>query len=378
VRIAIVSREMPPHGGGIGSWSAKAARGLARLGNEVHLFTAAHDGEPAAETVAGVRVHRLSPANVRPHSLGWAWAVRKAVVAAGPFQVVQACEWDAEAVIYSLRPVAPLVTRLATPHYLVQAANDAPWPQRVRSSFTSRLERLQVHRSRRVISPTRVLADEVARAWGIDRNSVGVVPTGIDPPQISSAPLPDFLTESPYILYFGRLEVRKGVDTLLEALPAVLSRLPEVRCVLIGEDLGYRGAPFADYARRRCAAFSSRIHFLPRMAHPELFRIVAGAALVAIPSRWENLANTCLESMVLGRAILATSGSGFNEVLTDGVDGLLVRPGDPAALAEAAIAALGDPALLARLGDAARKRAADFTVDAMAAGLMEVYGRLAS
>ena len=377
MRIAIVSRELPPHGGGIGSWSSKAARGLARLGNEVHLFTQMHDGEAEEETVAGVRLHRLAPANLRPHSMGWSLAVRRAVLGAGPFQVVQACEWDAEAFIYALRPSAPLVTRLATPHFLVQAANGASWPQRVRSSLTSRLERMQARRSRRVISPTRVLADKVAVAWGIDRDRIGLVPTGIDPPQISSAPLPEFLSESPYLVYFGRLEVRKGVDTLIEALPAVLAEHPHVQCVLIGEDMGYKGAPFAQYAAQRCAAYSSRIHLLPRMAHPELFRIVANAALVVIPSRWENLANTCLESMVLGRAILATSGSGFNEVLTDGVDGLLVPPGDPTALAEAAIAALGDPTLLARLGDAARRRAADFTVDAMAMQLMEIYGDLA-
>ena len=48
----MISRELPPYGGGIGSWSWKAGRGLARLGNEVHLFTEAHDGEPNEDEVA--------------------------------------------------------------------------------------------------------------------------------------------------------------------------------------------------------------------------------------------------------------------------------------------------------------------------------------
>jgi glycosyltransferase involved in cell wall biosynthesis len=156
----------------------------------------------------------------------------------------------------------------------------------------------------------------------------------------------------------------------------VLSAHPDVHCVFIGEDLTFKGVPFVKYAQQRCATEWPRIHFLPRMAHSELFGIVANAALVAIPSRWENLANTCLESMILGRAIIATSGSGFNEVLTDGVDGLLVPPGDSAALAGAAIKALGDPALLRRLGAAARVRANDFTVDGMAGGLMKVYAQV--
>jgi glycosyltransferase involved in cell wall biosynthesis len=80
--------------------------------------------------------------------------------------------------------------------------------------------------------------------------------------------------------------------------------------------------------------------------------------------------------MVLGRAIIATTGSGFNEVLTDGVDGRLVPPGNAELLAAAMIASLNDPALLARLGSAARIRAHDFTVDRMAGQLQQVYGRL--
>ncbi len=376
MRIAIVSRELPPHGGGIGSWSLKASRGLARLGNTVRLITEAHEGESADELVMGVHVHRIQPANLRPYSLAWAWAAAREVEALGTVDVVQACEWDAEALICALRPRAPLVTRLATPHFLVQATNDAPWRQRLRSTFTSRMERTQTRRSRRVISPTRTLAKEVARSWRIDLESISVVPTGIDPPQLSSAPIPPFLVEAPYILYFGRLERRKGVDTLIDALPAVLGAHRDAHCVFIGEDLTLKGVPFAQYAHERDPEHWGRIHFLPRMGHGELFNIVANAALVVIPSRWENLANTCLESMVLGRAIIATSGSGFNEVLTDGVNGLLVPPGDSRALADAAITALGDPALLERLGAAARARAGDFTVDGMARRLQEVYGQL--
>jgi glycosyltransferase involved in cell wall biosynthesis len=378
VRIAIISRELPPHGGGIGSWSWKAGRGLARLGNEVHLFTEAHDGEPNQDLNSGVHIHRLRPARVRPHSVAWAWSAARAVAAAGKFDVVQACEWDAEAMVYALRPVSPLVTRLASPHYMVQASNVAPLRKRLRSAFTSRMERMQARRSRRVISPSLHLAREVAQRWRMDLDSISIVPTGIDPPQISTAPIPASLEGARYLLYFGRLEIRKGVDTLIDALPAVMAVDRDVHCVFIGEDMTYNGIPFVEYAKERCAEFWSRIHFLPRMAHPELFGIVANATLVVIPSRWENLANTCLESMVLGRAIIATTGSGFDEVLTNGVDGLLVPPGDSGKLAGAVTSALGDPALLERLGAAARLRASDFTVDGMARRLQRIYGELSA
>ena len=373
MRIAIISRELPPFGGGIGSWSQKASQGLARIGHDVHVFTQAREGLSTEDLADGVHVHRAVPARMRPSSLGWAWAVANALTRYGRFDVVQACEWDAEAVTYALRPSAPLVTRLATPHFLVQAANGAPAVQRARSLLTSRLERAQARRSRRLISPTRALAQTVAREWGIAEQAITVVPTGIDPPALVPGPGLPFLGEAPFILYFGRLEVRKGVDVLIDALPEVLGAHADVHCVFIGEDLGFRGRPFAEYAEERCGGLSERLHFLPRMPHADLFRIVAAATLVAIPSRWENLANTCLESMVLRRAILTTSGSGFDEVLTDDVDGILVPPGDVRALAAAATAALGDPDRLERLGAAAARRAEDFTVDGMARRLEEVY-----
>ena len=376
MRIAIVSRELPPYGGGIGSWSQKASVGLVRLGHDVHIFTQAREGLPTEDIAAGVHLHRVAPANVRPRSLGWSWAVSRALTRYGSFDVVQACEWDAEAVAYALRPSAPLVTRLATPHYLVQAANGAPRRQRARSLLTSGLERMQARLSRRVISPTRALATAVAGRWGLDEASITVVPTGIDAPAPSAGTGQAFLGEAPFILYFGRLEVRKGVDVLIDALPEILAAHRDVHCVFIGEDIGYRGRPFAEYARERCGEVWDRLHFLPRMPHAELFRIVAAATLVAIPSRWENLANTCLESMVLRRAIVTTSGSGFDEVLTDGVDGILVPPGNAAALAAAAVSVLGDPAELDRLGAAAARRAEAFTVDGMARRLEEVYASL--
>lgn len=373
MRIAIVSRELPPFGGGIGSWSQKASQGLARIGHEVHVFTQAREGLPTEDLADGVHVHRAVPARIRPSSLGWAWAVANALTRHGRFDVVQACEWDAEAVTYALRPSAPLVTRLATPHFLVQAANGAPAIQRARSLLTSRLERAQARRSRRLISPTRALAEAVARKWGLAERSISVVPTGIDRPAVVPGPGLPFLGEAPFILYFGRLEVRKGVDVLIDALPEVLGAHGDVHCVFIGEDIGFRGRPFADYAKDKCGKVWERLHFLPRMPHEELFRIVAAATLVTLPSRWENLANTCLESMVLRRAILTTSGSGFDEILTDDVDGILVPPGDARALATAATSVLGDPDRLERLGAAAARRAEDFTVDGMARRLEEVY-----
>lgn len=376
MRLALVCRQLPPLGGGIGAYTEKTAAALAALGHEVHVVSEAPDGRPGSERRDGVVVHRLAPSRLRPRTLGRAWTVARALRRLGPFDVVQGCEWGGEAALFALRPTAPLVTRLATPHFLIERLNGVPAGQRRRQATSRLLERLQARRSARVISPSTALADQVAAAWRLPREAITVVPTGIRLPHLDpAAPAPEGITE-PFVLYFGRLERRKGVDVWLEALPRVLQRHPELHAVLAGDDAGIDGRPVADLARELCAEHSANLHLLPHLPQDRLFPLVARATLVVLPSRWENLANTCLEAMALGRPVLATTGSGFEPLIRDGVEGLLVPPGDAEALAAAALRALADPAALQRMGEAARRRAAEYELGAMAVRLAEVHESL--
>jgi glycosyltransferase involved in cell wall biosynthesis len=265
------------------------------------------------------------------------------------------------------------VTRLATPRYIVDQQNHTPRAQRRHLALRRWLERDQTRRSARVICPSRTLAGEVARRWGFDADAVTIVPTGIQLPRLVVGGPPEELRGINYILFFGRLEPRKGVDTWIEALPRVLESNPTLHAVFVGEDLGMGGRSFEDHARERCARDMARLHFLPALPHPRLFPIVAGARLVVMPSRFESLANACLEAMALSRPVIATTGTGLAEMITDSVDGFLIAPGDAAALEAAACAALADDQLLTRIGRAARRRAADFDLDAMVGRLLGVY-----
>jgi glycosyltransferase involved in cell wall biosynthesis len=77
--------------------------------------------------------------------------------------------------------------------------------------------------------------------------------------------------------------------------------------------------------------------------------------------------------MALGRPVVATHRTGLSELITDGVDGFLIDPGDAAALATTVRTAVADEALLARVGLAARRRAGDFDLDKMVDRLVNVY-----
>jgi glycosyltransferase involved in cell wall biosynthesis len=374
MRIAMVSPGLPPGGGGIGAYTDKTSRALAARGHDVHVLVPG--GADGVETVNGVHVHSVATPRLRPWVLARTWAVSRALRRLGPFEIVQACEWGGEALWYSLRPAAPLITRLATPHFLIEQLNDVPVWQRRRQMFSRVLELWQARLSAQVISPSTVLAREVAARWHIALRDIAIVPTGIRTPDTRAEDAPAELRDLPYVLYFGRLEQRKGVDTWINALPAVLTADPALHAVFVGEDMGLQGRPFREYARGRCAGLTDRLHFVDPMPQQQLFPIVAGARLVVMPSRWESLANALLEAMALGRVVVASSGSGFDEVITDGVDGLLVPPGDSEALGRVVSTVLADGAALTRIGEAARRRARQYDLDAMIDELIGVYERV--
>lgn len=386
LRICLISREYPPetHIGGIASYTHKTARALARLGHEVHVVTAAW--KPGAEyTEHGVHVHRFEEPRLKPRELqAVAHARRVATVVrsiSSPLDVIQACEWGGEGASFSWpsRGQRPLVvTRLATPLFLVERLNE-------HSQFGMRgygqrtLERLQTVRSDRIISPTLALARVVSTEWHIPLDRVTVVPTGIDltdePPGVEGAAtnLPGVLRGKAYLLYFGRLEERKGVHVLGSALAQVLAAHPAFHAVFVGDDLSYRGGSMRAAIRAAAGAYQDRVVFMDRMPQNALFPIVRGAQVVVLPSLWENLANTCLEAMQFGRPVIATTGCGFEEVVEDGSSGYLVPPGDAAALARKISDVLGAPEQAAQVGQGARRRVSAFSIEAMALRLAEFY-----
>ncbi len=378
MRLALVTREFPPtrQAGGIATYTEKTSRALAGAGHEVHVFSEAHPLADRDEVRNGVTVHRMADSGVRPRE---ARTVRRAIDVAralrrhGRFDLVQACEWEGEAAFYSSFPQAPLITRLATPRYLVDRLNQTGGWDRRRAAIVRMMERWQTRHSAAVFSPSAALAEVVARDWGLDRARIKVIPTGIDLPLPSDGPLPEGLGTDPYVLYFGRLETRKGLKTWMDALPEVLRLNPGLDAVFAGDDLGTGRETFAEYGRGRCGDMAHRLRFLPRLPQSTLFPLIRSARLVVLPSRWESLANACLEAMALDRAVVATRGSGFAETIEDGVTGWLVPPDDAAALAHAVNGALADLARLDAVGAAAGRRARDFSLDCMVDRLVDSY-----
>jgi len=146
----------------------------------------------------------------------------------------------------------------------------------------------------------------------------------------------------------ARLEEHKGLDVLIEAL----ARLPgEVTLAIAGEG-SCRAALDAQVA---AAQMQSRVTLLGHLPEDEVDRLLRDARIFVLPSRTEGLPIAIIEAFAHGLPVVASRTGGVGDWVRDGENGLLVAPGDPAALAAALQRMLADHALRERLGAAARR-----------------------
>jgi glycosyltransferase involved in cell wall biosynthesis len=181
-----------------------------------------------------------------------------------------------------------------------------------------------------------------------------VVPNA--PPEVvPNAPRPQ--REEVEILFLGGFDNPvKGGAVLLEALPELLQRCPRARVLLAGPGQGPGGLP--DQARWG--------GWLDEAAKDRAFK---NADLFAMPSLSEGLPVALLEAMARGLPIVVSSVGGVPEIITDGVDAVLVEPGDPAELVGRLADLVEDPERRRELGEAAIRRVRRLADD-------DVYGRL--
>jgi glycosyltransferase involved in cell wall biosynthesis len=182
------------------------------------------------------------------------------------------------------------------------------------------------------------------------------------------------LADPPTVAFAGRLVPKKGVDVLLDAMARVVAEMPRARLLLAGDGPERRTIEETVAA----SGLASNVIALGHRPRAELERLLAGAWVQAVPSRWEEpFGNAAAEAMMRGTAVVASDTGGLRELVQDGVTGFLVPRGDANALAQALLRVLGDAALAERLGAHARATAlAELTEDRMVECFLELYEQL--
>jgi len=229
-----------------------------------------------------------------------------------------------------------------------------------------------------VHTPSAAVADEVCEAFGVPAERVRAVPHGV------RLPADDHLAASPdagrraakaltgcerYALALGTVEPRKDLPSLVRAFDRVADGHRDVGLVIAGPD-GWGAQSLAGAIT--AAQHRDRIGRAGYVEGEQRLDLLAGAEVLAYPSRYEGFGLPPLEAMAQDVPVVATNAGALPEVCGDAA--LLVPVGDDAALADALATVLDDEGCRAGLVARGAARAAGFTWDRCADGLLALYG----
>jgi glycosyltransferase involved in cell wall biosynthesis len=249
----------------------------------------------------------------------------------------------------------PVVTTVHSPMRADAAATSGTdfysLATRMQSLVSQDIEAAIFRRSQKITAVARWVG-RALRQYGVDPASITVTGNGVESCFLKS---PCVQQRKPYVLYVGRLESSKGLLELVAAAKEVIQRVPELnlRFVLVGK------GPLLPKLQKLVSRAGLQVRFdfrghVDSQRRNDLVRLYNTASIFVLPSHHEGMPTTLLEAMASGLPVVSTSVGGALEAVTDGVNGLLVPPREPGALAEALIVLLEDPALCQRLGQKAR------------------------
>jgi glycosyltransferase involved in cell wall biosynthesis len=290
------------------------------------------------------------------------------------FDIIEAAEFGAGAFFSIYLQNTPIVTRLHTPLYLTNKLADRETG--FKTSIINFMEKNQTVHSSGITSPTVALKQEIACHWKIDTSRITVIPNSIRLDKINPPNNTEVAVNGDYLVFVGRLEERKGVLILAKALPGVFEKYPKLKVVFVGKDMPYQQTTLKQTILNLNQKYVDNLIFTGFVSEETKMSLVKNATLVVLPSLWENFPYTCLEAMALGKAIVASGKSGFEEIIEDNYSGFLVEPGNVSVLEEKIIACLSGKVDLGKVGEAAGTRVMDFDSKKIAMDTLKYYEKV--
>ena len=383
-----MSWEYPPIvEGGLGRHVRKLAEGLLREGVEVHVLTRGAREHPLEEDRAGVVVHRVAeppfPKDDLDRFVAWVDDMNAHMREAGArltrrfaFDLVHGHDWlvaKASAALARKAGVPYLTTIHAT-----EFGRHQGWVGKHPQSYIHRIETRMAKRADAVITCSHYMRGHVADVFGIDEARVDVIPNGIDPDDLVAV---DDLAAlrarfaapgERLVLLIGRLVYEKGFQVALDALPAVIERLPDVRFLVAGS--GTHELQLREQAER--LGLMEHGTFLGWIGDDVLHSLYRIADLCVVPSLYEPFGIVALEAMASGVPCIVADTGGLREIVPNFEVGLRFRGGSARHLATMMETLLSDDELRDRLITEASEHVLRFDWADVAAQTRAVYAGL--
>lgn len=393
MHIVFANQWYPPEGGwgGVAAYNHAMARALQELGHRVTVIASRHSKEIAPlSQVEGIQIHRLlledsyrlrKLPGIGRHFRGLNQAlygrkVNRALRRLGKtveIDVVEFAEVNAEGVFFGSAPFCPYVVRCHTPAFVLAASSnsiDLPFDTRL----TGKLEKRFIRHAPFLTAPSANMASLIADTCQIPRERITVIPNAVEINTFKNVPAKENHTKVT-ILHLGRLQSAKGVDVLIDCIPQVVRAIPNARFVFVGGEIGTKRQELETKLRElNCA---SNVRFIGYVEQEELPRWYAETDICVVPAiQYESFSYTCAQAMAAGRPVVASRIGGIPETVEDGVEGIIVTPGNVSELAEALITLAQNPSLRQSMGLAGRDKVlAQFESHRVAEQTLAVYAK---
>jgi glycosyltransferase involved in cell wall biosynthesis len=380
VRLAFITYEYPPETavGGIGTYTKQVSCLLAQANYDVYVFAGSHT-RTAKCLENGITIQRIKctgPEDFRDKVV----AYFEREHCSNPFQLIESAEIHANAIgIKEKFPWLPLSVRLHASNWLVESFKKKYLPVANKGRyFLGALKRgrwdlgywrrylykkdpdfLFLQLADFISAPTMEMKNWVVDNWKIDPAQISVV----DNPFADNNAFNTAITanEEHVIIYYGRLNVLKGLITATKAMRRILKKNPGWQWIIVGDDgtAADGKSSMKEWMKRELMGVLDQVSFYEAVPYGEIPGFLSRASIVLVPSLFESYSYVTIEAMSAGKAIIGSANTGISSLIKPDINGLLADPYKPAEWKNAIQHLIDDLVLRQTLGKAAIKHVED-------------------
>jgi glycosyltransferase involved in cell wall biosynthesis len=350
MHICMITREFPPASGGIGYFVYNLSKNLLKRGHQVSVFTRGSTAQSMIEIIEGIEVVKVSFFPLYPFHLSIHGLFLNSM-----FKSLER-KFD---IVHFHSPLPPMVKTslplMTTVHTSMKI--DSKYHEAIDFfSLSERLQSMYVYppieskifkNSDYITAVSSSVIDEL-KYYGLHTSQMTVIGNGVNECVFYPRKNPN---TSKYVLYTGILRARKGLFDLLQSAQLVNQVYPNIQFLICGNGPFFRR--LADEINKR--QMQKYVRILGQVKREILINLYQNALIHVTPSHYEGLPTVLLEAMSCGLPVVATKVGGNQDVISHGVNGLLVSPKNPQEMAEAILTLLNNPKLCAKIGKEARR-----------------------
>lgn len=349
MRIAFITYEYPPETGkgGIGTYVAQLSKALPALGWDVHVFVGSHTGD-FLDKNENHHVHHIFCSDGNDFNTKVVRVFTEQHTMA-EFDLMECPEigangWEIKNVFQNV----PLVVRLHASNHLVERLKKRYVPFTTKMRFVlGAFRRLKwdmgywkpynksidpefqfIQLADYISAPSEAMKSWALKNWQINPKDIEVFPNIFIPSKkLLEIPVVENSAHKT-IVFFGRLNVLKGLVNATRAMKKILKLYPQWKFRVIGDDGNgpYLGNGMRDWMKAELKHSLNRVEFLDGMDYELLPNAIEKAEIVLLPSLFESFSYTCIEAMVAGKAVVGSNSGGMLDLIKQNNTGLLVNP----------------------------------------------------